>query len=186
MLHSIVRTASNGRITVLVDQNVQLIAMKNCSTGNLLQGSVARLVTTLPSLNSWLTASIHIRKWELQKRTVTYCQSLLIFQLTSGNPQANWLNTMIKWSNTTDLPIKIQIIITRLQRISFLRKTDEMTKNHPCGENTDFWRNLAKSPILKCKTVFFQNYFAVNQCKLSPQLQNTFNSYYRLHQSVNN
>jgi len=28
--------------------------------------------------------------------------------------------------------------------------------------------------------------FAVNQLKLSPQLHNTFNSYYRLHQSVNN
>ena len=35
-------------------------------------------------------------------------------------------------------------------------------------------------------SLFFLYHFAVNQHKLSSQLQNTFNSYYRLHQSVNN
>jgi len=52
----------------------------------------------------------------------------------------------------------------------FWRKTDQITENHADGENIDLWRNLTKWPVLHCKTVTF-HYFAVNQRKLSPDLQ---------------
>jgi len=45
---------------------------------------------------------------------------------------------------------------------------------------------FSKIVRLKVQNSLFYNYFAVTQHKLSPQLQNTFNSYYRLHQSVKN
>ena len=41
------------------------------------------------------------------------------------------------------------------ERFRFWWKTDEMTKNHHCVEIIVFWRNLAKSPVLKCKRVIF-------------------------------
>jgi len=34
-----------------------------------------------------------------------------------------------------------------------------MMKNHACGENIEIWRNLAKAPILKCKTVVLEKLF---------------------------
>jgi len=87
--------------------------------------------------------------------TAVYSVELWINSTENISISASYLSTFVPCS---DQEYGLNGIV-RLQRISFLTKTDEMMKNHCCGKNIHFWRNLTKSPVLNCKTVAFLLFF---------------------------
>jgi len=92
-------------------------------------------------------------------QSATYYQSWTsLEELTSANgvhSKVHWLRRDDPWCwlFEADSICLWQLILIRLQTISFLTKNWRNDENHHQGENIDFWRNLTKLPILNYKTV---------------------------------
>jgi len=108
--------------------------------------------------------SLSISEWALQQHRVTLRQFIEIQQWIFwlwklvAFVQCMWnCYSSVHWQlepNSILMSCFSYILLLGHKGFHFVWKTDEITKNHPC-ENIYFWRNSAKSPVLKCKSRFF-------------------------------